>query len=100
MGRIWEELALASDGSSRLRQKMAPPIWVGPFLLRRVVRIWEEVVRIARLTAPLASPNYNQSGFTLRPQEGNPNGKSRTTGIHNAFGRLWLWADRLYLFVV
>ena len=29
--------------SSRLRQKMAPPIWVGPFLLRRVVRIWEEL---------------------------------------------------------
>jgi hypothetical protein len=22
---------------------MAPPIWVGPFLLRRVVRIWEEL---------------------------------------------------------
>jgi hypothetical protein len=29
--------------SSRLRQKMAPPLWVGPFLLRRVVRIWEEL---------------------------------------------------------
>jgi hypothetical protein len=39
----WEELAQASDGSSRLRQKMAPPIWVGPFLLRRVVRIWERI---------------------------------------------------------
>ena len=39
--------------SSRLRQKMAPPIWVGPFLLRRVVRIWEEFARIERTTVPL-----------------------------------------------